>query len=315
MHAVARMNDEELAKGVSGTDASWHAQYTGNAWVYAGGLSEELTEGDVLAVFSQYGEIEDLHLVRDKETGKSKGFAFLKYEDERSTILAVDNFNGATLLGKLLRVDHTDYRPPQKKMKEIQADAANGVAHAVLGAGHAYAGKDLKTGHDLDHGVNLFDNPASDPRRLAVQQAASGGNAGHGAMADGSGAPASAATEQDPMQGYVDDGGGRGGVAKRRRDDGDDNDGKREQKRLRKKAKKEAKKAKKAEKKAKKRAKKQAKKKAKKKAKKQGKEDQTQPTAPSTGSSGSGSSSSSDEDEDAQLRAAQAFLQAQQAKR
>ena len=33
-------------------------------------------------------------MVRDKETGKSKGFAFLAYEDQRSTVLAVDNLNG-----------------------------------------------------------------------------------------------------------------------------------------------------------------------------------------------------------------------------
>jgi RNA recognition motif-containing protein len=39
-------------------------------------------------------QIEDIHLVRDKGSGKSKGFAFLKYEDQRSTVLAVDNFNG-----------------------------------------------------------------------------------------------------------------------------------------------------------------------------------------------------------------------------
>jgi RNA-binding motif X-linked protein 2 len=39
-------------------------------------------------------QIEDLHLVREKDTGKSKGFAFVKYEDQKSTILAVDNFNG-----------------------------------------------------------------------------------------------------------------------------------------------------------------------------------------------------------------------------
>lgn len=35
-----------------------------------------------------------INLVRDKKTGKSKGFAFLCYEDQRSTILAVDNLNG-----------------------------------------------------------------------------------------------------------------------------------------------------------------------------------------------------------------------------
>lgn len=43
----------------------------------------------------RYGEIVNLNMVRDKKSGKSKGFAFLCYEDQRSTILAVDNFNGA----------------------------------------------------------------------------------------------------------------------------------------------------------------------------------------------------------------------------
>lgn len=42
----------------------------------------------------RWGEIEDIHVVRDEETGKSKGFAFLKYENQRSTDLAVDNVNG-----------------------------------------------------------------------------------------------------------------------------------------------------------------------------------------------------------------------------
>lgn len=36
----------------------------------------------------------NINLVRDKKTGKSKGFCFICYEDQRSTILAVDNFNG-----------------------------------------------------------------------------------------------------------------------------------------------------------------------------------------------------------------------------
>ena len=42
----------------------------------------------------RYGEIVNINLVRDKKTGKSKGFCFIGYEDQRSTILAVDNFNG-----------------------------------------------------------------------------------------------------------------------------------------------------------------------------------------------------------------------------
>lgn len=49
-------------------------------------------------------------MVRDKETGKSRGFAFLKYEDQRSTDLAVDNLTGTVVLGRTLRVDHTRYK-------------------------------------------------------------------------------------------------------------------------------------------------------------------------------------------------------------
>lgn len=41
---------------------------------------------------SRYGEIVDVNLVRDKGTGKSKGFAFVAYEDQRSTNLAVGLF-------------------------------------------------------------------------------------------------------------------------------------------------------------------------------------------------------------------------------
>jgi RNA-binding motif X-linked protein 2 len=43
---------------------------------------------------SQYGEIEDINLAREEDTGKSRGFAFIKYEDARSCVLAVDNFVG-----------------------------------------------------------------------------------------------------------------------------------------------------------------------------------------------------------------------------
>lgn len=47
------------------------------------------------SIFSlRYGEVVNINLVRDKGTGKSRGFCFICYEDQRSTNLAVDNFNG-----------------------------------------------------------------------------------------------------------------------------------------------------------------------------------------------------------------------------
>ena len=76
--------------------------YSSSAWLFIGGLNYDLSEGDVITVFSQYGEIVNINLIRDQKTGKSKGFCFLCYEDQRSTVLAVDNLNGIKLLNRVI---------------------------------------------------------------------------------------------------------------------------------------------------------------------------------------------------------------------
>ncbi|PBP16887.1 RNA binding domain protein [Diplocarpon rosae] len=114
---IQELNKRELAAGVS-PEASWHADYRDTAYIYIGGLPTELSEGDVVAIFSQFGEPTYINLIRDKETGKSKGFAFLKYEDQRSTDLAVDNLGGTVILGRTLKVDHTRYKKKDDETEE-----------------------------------------------------------------------------------------------------------------------------------------------------------------------------------------------------
>jgi len=122
MKNLNKMNQFEIDLGVAGTEKSWHNEYKDSAWIFAGGLPYELTEGDVICVFSQYGEIVHINLIRDQKTGKSKGFGFICYEDQRSTILAVDNLNGMKLCGRLVRVDHVHtYRLP-KDLEKMDAD-------------------------------------------------------------------------------------------------------------------------------------------------------------------------------------------------
>ena len=48
-----------------------------SAYIFVGGLPTALTEGDVITIFSQYGEILDISLPRSKETGARRGFGFL----------------------------------------------------------------------------------------------------------------------------------------------------------------------------------------------------------------------------------------------
>ncbi|KAK4143600.1 uncharacterized protein C8A04DRAFT_12222 [Dichotomopilus funicola] len=109
IRAIQALNKREIENGVP-PEASWHTDYRDTAFVYFGGLPYELSEGDVITIFSQYGEPVFLKLARDKETGKSKGFGWLKYEDQRSTDLAVDNLGGAEIGGRLVRVDHARYK-------------------------------------------------------------------------------------------------------------------------------------------------------------------------------------------------------------
>ncbi|RDA89189.1 hypothetical protein CP532_0532 [Ophiocordyceps camponoti-leonardi (nom. inval.)] len=110
IRAIQALNQKEIEQGVS-TEGSWHTDFRDTAYVYFGGLPYELSEGDVITIFSQFGEPVFLKLARDKETGKSRGFGWLKYHDQRSTDLAVDNLGGAEIGGRLISVDHARYKP------------------------------------------------------------------------------------------------------------------------------------------------------------------------------------------------------------
>lgn len=132
-------------------EASWHADYRDSAYIYIGGLPLDLSEGDIVTIFSQYGEPVHINLLRDKETGKSRGFAFLKYEDQRSTDLAVDNLGGATVLGRLLRVDHARY-----KRRDDEEEGDN-VARLM---GDAAITESKREGHDRRHDRRRMDSDA-----------------------------------------------------------------------------------------------------------------------------------------------------------
>jgi RNA-binding motif X-linked protein 2 len=152
---IQRLNERELEQNVP-YEGSWHHIYRESAWIYVGSLSFELTEGDILCVFSQVGEIEDINLVRDKKTGKSMGFAFIKYENHLSTVLAVDNFNGASLLDRMLRVDHVHkYKLPKDIRDKEDEIAADEIGPRGL-PGHAYEGKEMENKYDIHKGVDVF---------------------------------------------------------------------------------------------------------------------------------------------------------------
>ncbi|KAK9734716.1 hypothetical protein RND81_04G158700 [Saponaria officinalis] len=163
------INAKEAELGIS-DEASWHANYKDSAYVFVGGLPYDLTEGDLLAVFAQYGEIVDVNLVREKSTGKSKGFAFIAYEDQRSTTLAVDNLNGAQIAGRTIRVDHVaNYKKKQEEDEETerQKREERGVCRAFQ-RGECKYGDSCRFSHDEQRAANTGWGPEEERRLKAA---------------------------------------------------------------------------------------------------------------------------------------------------
>ena len=92
-----------------------------------------------------------MNMVRDETTGKSKGFAFLKYEDSRSCVLAVDNLGGIELCGRTLRVDHVEkYRLPKHLQEQDES------SRKVVEPGRDHDRARLDSDFSLHHGQDLF---------------------------------------------------------------------------------------------------------------------------------------------------------------
>ncbi|XP_023242314.1 RNA-binding motif protein, X-linked 2-like [Centruroides sculpturatus] len=128
---ITKLNEREIQLGINAS-CSWHKIYQKSPWVFVGGLDYDLTEGDVICIFSQYGEVKEINLIRDKKTGKSKGFGFLCYENNKSTILAVDNFNGIKLCGRTIRVDHVaNYRPPKQDSESEESNEEEDIMDII----------------------------------------------------------------------------------------------------------------------------------------------------------------------------------------
>src|SRR6058998_1384652 len=73
--------------------------------LYVGNLSFNTTETDLQDLFAQAGAVQDVMLMQDKFTGKSRGFAFVTMTSEEDAQNAIKEFNGKTVEGRPLTVN------------------------------------------------------------------------------------------------------------------------------------------------------------------------------------------------------------------
>src|SRR5437764_13681145 len=83
--------------------------------LYVGNLSFETTENDLQDLFEPHGAVNEVHLMMDKMTGKSRGFAFITMNDDTQANAAMSALNGKELNGRALNVNQARPReePPR----------------------------------------------------------------------------------------------------------------------------------------------------------------------------------------------------------
>lgn len=87
--------------------------------LYVGNLSFESTENDLQDLFEPHGTVKEVHLMMDKMTGKSRGFAFVTMGDATQGNAAMSALNGHELNGRALTVNEA--RPREERPRPFGA--------------------------------------------------------------------------------------------------------------------------------------------------------------------------------------------------
>jgi CxxC-x17-CxxC domain-containing protein len=76
--------------------------------LFVGSISWDADEDDLRKLFSTYGELKDVHIAKDRETGKSRGFAFINFSSLKDGQKAVKELNGTDFHGRKISVQESD---------------------------------------------------------------------------------------------------------------------------------------------------------------------------------------------------------------
>jgi len=78
--------------------------------IYVGNMSYGTTEDSLTTLFSEYGDVERVKIITDRETGRAKGFGFITMNDDAEANKAIEELNGKEFEGRELRINEAKPR-------------------------------------------------------------------------------------------------------------------------------------------------------------------------------------------------------------
>ncbi|MBN1272549.1 MAG: RNA-binding protein [Candidatus Aminicenantes bacterium] len=79
--------------------------------IYAGNLAWELSEDDLRESFESFGEVSSVNILKDRMTGRSRGFGFVEMPNQEEAEAAISALNGKDMKGRAIKVSEARPRP------------------------------------------------------------------------------------------------------------------------------------------------------------------------------------------------------------
>ena len=108
--------------------------------IYVGNLSWSMTDDDLSNLFTQYGTVTSAKILKEKNTGRSKGFGFVEMEDDEAAKTAIATLNESEVQGRKLIVNESQPRPEGSGYKKSGGGGYGGGGGRSSGGGYGGGG-------------------------------------------------------------------------------------------------------------------------------------------------------------------------------
>jgi RNA recognition motif-containing protein len=81
--------------------------------LFVGGLSWDTTDDGLRQAFQSHGEITEAIVIKDRETGRSRGFGFVTFSEDENAKSAISKMDGTSLDGKTIKVNEAQEKSPR----------------------------------------------------------------------------------------------------------------------------------------------------------------------------------------------------------
>lgn len=132
--------------------------------IFVGNLDFGTTDQELRELFGEIGEVVDVHIPKDRETGRPRGFAFVRFAEEEHAAQAVEKIHGREVAGRALRLDIAEDRPrEQRPRRDFGPPRDRGVDDRVS---YDRGGYDDRGGFDNRGGFDKPKRPKGSRRGL-----------------------------------------------------------------------------------------------------------------------------------------------------